>query len=209
MTRAKNLLIAFFFIVISGSMLVAETNSTISIFSNDGAWCWFQDPRAVYIEGMYKRTYAGWMTRQGQLQIGSFDHKSGKTEIITLKEKWGADDHNTCSFIVLPDKRLMVFYAQHNKIGLFCRTTTSPEDINSWDDEVTVTDVFEIEKCTTPDYGRAWSSEEITENSDNPNVRPVVPRYCPANMKHVLWMHGSYIHYTNYQTEIRFTVGSK
>jgi uncharacterized protein YfaP (DUF2135 family) len=59
----------------------------------------------------------------------------------------------------------------------------------------------------TPDYGRTWFSKSITENSASSNVRPVVPRYCPPAMEHVLWMQGSYIHYTNYQTEIRMTTG--
>jgi len=59
-------------------------------------------------------------------------------EIHVLKEEWDADDHNVGSFIVLPDNRLMVFYARHNKPGLFCRTASRPEDIHRWNDEVTV-----------------------------------------------------------------------
>lgn len=108
------------------------------ILSRDGAWCWFQDPRAVYVEGKHKRTYAGWMTRNGRLQIGAYDHETNSVEYYTLKADWDADDHNSNSFLVLPDKRLMVFYARHDKNGLFCRTTRKPEDISIWENEVTV-----------------------------------------------------------------------
>ena len=54
------------------------------IFTDDGAWCWFQDPRAVYINGDYERTYAQWMTQNGKLLLGAYDHDTGKTEIYTL-----------------------------------------------------------------------------------------------------------------------------
>lgn len=112
--------------------------STRGTLTSDGAWCWFQDPRAVYVEGMHRRTYAQWMTRDGRLQIGCWDHRTGDTQVHTLKEGWGVDDHNVGSFLVLPDKRLMVFYATHGSRGLYCRTTKLPEEITQWEDEVTV-----------------------------------------------------------------------
>ena len=105
----------------------------------DGAWCWFQDPRAVFVAGERIQTIAGWVTRKGTLQIGAYDHAAGTTFIVTLNGDWGGDDHNTCSILVLPDNRLIVFYAKHNGTGLFCRSTVSPEDIREWHDEVSIT----------------------------------------------------------------------
>jgi hypothetical protein len=115
-----------------------RTNSTYDVLSNDGAWCWIQDPRAVYVEGKHKRTYAGWMTREGNLQVGAYDHETSNIEYYTLKEDCDVDDHNSNSFLVLPDKRLMACYTRHNKAGLFYRTTSKPEDISVWENEVTV-----------------------------------------------------------------------
>lgn len=120
---------------------LAESPQT---FTDNGAWCWFQDPRAVYVEGEFKRTYAQWMTREGDLQIGSFDHESKQIQVHTIKKNWKNDDHNVGSFLVLPDKRLMVFYAQHNGHGLYCRTATSPEDITDWQPEVAVSETDRI-----------------------------------------------------------------
>jgi len=108
------------------------------IFTQDGAWCWFQDPRAVYLKGKYERIYAMWTTHNGKLQAGSFDIKTGKIDVFTLKENWDQDDHNVGAFLILKDKRLMVFYAQHNMQGIFCRTTSQPEEITEWEDEVIV-----------------------------------------------------------------------
>lgn len=108
------------------------------VFTDDGAWCWFQDPRAIYVKGDKERTYAQWMTKNGQLQVGAYDHSNGKVETYTLKENWDIDDHNVGAFLLLPDKRIMVFYARHNKQGIFCKTSSHPEDITSWGEEITI-----------------------------------------------------------------------
>jgi hypothetical protein len=108
------------------------------VFTEDGAWCWFQDPRAVYVKGGRERTYAQWVTHTGRLQLGAYDHADGSMEFHVLKANWGADDHNAGAFLVLPDNRLMVFYARHRNQGIFCRMAQVPEDIAQWGDEVTV-----------------------------------------------------------------------
>lgn len=117
---------------------------TTSVFTADGAWCWFQDPRAVYVNGDYRRTYAGWMTRAGQLQVGAYDHDSKNVKTVTIREEWDVDDHNCNSFLVLPDRHLMIFYARHNRPGLYSRKTTRPEEIDAWEDEVLVADTPRI-----------------------------------------------------------------
>ena len=120
---------------------VQSPNLTLS---QDGAWCWYQDPRAVYINGHHEKTYAQWMTSDGTLQIGSYDHKTQETITHTLKTNWDSDDHNVGSILVLPDNRLMVFYARHGKVGLHCRTSVNPEDITQWEDEVTISNTNNI-----------------------------------------------------------------
>jgi hypothetical protein len=145
------------------------------------------------------RTYAQWVTHNGRLQIGAYDHGTGGTEVHTLKQQWDRDDHNVGSFIVLPDNRLMVFYARHNKPGLFCRTASKAEDICQWDDEVTVSDDPKIsynhpvylseEKkfyvfwrgaswkptFSTSNDGQSWSEPEILiqdKGRNNASIRP-------------------------------------
>jgi hypothetical protein len=119
-------------------IIAPAPRSTLVQFTADGAWCWFQDPRAVFMDGARTRTYACWVTASGELQIGAYDHRTGATECFPLKKGWEADDHNAASILVLPDRRIMVFYAQHNGDGLYCRTTSKPESIVAWDEEVVV-----------------------------------------------------------------------
>jgi len=121
-----------------------RTGTLVRTLNDDGAWCWFQDPRAVYVEGLHRRTYAQWISRHGELRVGFYDHDTDTIASVTLKADWTADDHAVGSFLVLPDRRLMVFYAHHNKRGLFARTARRPEDIAEWEDEVTVSDTSKI-----------------------------------------------------------------
>lgn len=63
--------------------------------------------------------------------------------------------------------------------------------------------VFEIERWKTSDRGRSWSAKSITSHSSKNNVRPLVSR-CYVNEEAILfWMHGDYIHFTKYDTELR------
>ncbi len=113
-------------------------NAAGELLTDDGAWCWFQDPRAVCVAGERSRTYAQWVTRNGHLQVGAFDHTTREIEVHTVREDWGRNDHNVGAFLVLPDNRLMIFYAQHNGPGIYCRTALHPEVISQWGKEVTI-----------------------------------------------------------------------
>ncbi len=59
----------------------------------DGAWCWFSDPRAVYYEGKHKRTYVGWITRWGHIEVGYYDHETGESKQVRLHQNLQRDDH--------------------------------------------------------------------------------------------------------------------
>ena len=67
---------------------------------------------------------------------------------------------------------------------------------------------FEIEKWTTPDKGKDWRVEEITNDSENDNVRPFVIRnYSASDSLKLLWMNAEkYIHYTDYKSSIKMNI---
>src|SRR5215210_1149475 len=61
----------------------------------------------------------------------------------------------------------------------------------------------EIERWRTSNGGRSWRRWAITAGSPVDNIRPVVPRNLGPGKSEVVWMRGSYIRYTNFQTSIR------
>lgn len=103
--------------------------------AQDGAWCWFSDPRAVYHEGVWKKTYGGWVNHQGDIVLASYNHISGRIDTTVLHEKLQADDHANPSLLVAQDGRLLVFYSKHSAANapIWMRVSVHPEDIRTWE----------------------------------------------------------------------------
>lgn len=100
----------------------------------NGVWSWFSDPRAVYYEGKYKRTYAGWIDNYGDVHIGYYDHDTKKIASIVIYDNLEIDDHDNPSILFDDDGRLLVFFNTHlqDERPLFMRTSEKPEDIEDW-----------------------------------------------------------------------------
>jgi len=101
----------------------------------DGAWSWLADPRAVWYEGEYRRTYAAWVNSIGDIRVASYDHDTNERTTVTLRPEFHADDHANPTLLVRPDGRIMVFYAMHRGRWLITQTSTNPEDITLWGEE--------------------------------------------------------------------------
>src|SRR5687768_8177271 len=104
-------------------------------FTDDGAWCWFSDPRAIYYEGRHKRTYSGWVDSVGSIVVAAYDHDNGKIESFVLHEKFERDDHDNPSFIVDAEGKLMVFYSKHatGNSPIFLARAKNAESISAWE----------------------------------------------------------------------------
>ncbi len=108
----------------------------IAELAPSGAWCWFQDPRAMYYEGKHRRTYVGWITLAGDVQVASIDADTGETLTSTLRGKLQADDHDNPVIHITPDGHLTVFYSKHGPgDGIFYRRSAEPESIQQWEPE--------------------------------------------------------------------------
>jgi hypothetical protein len=103
-----------------------------------GAWSWFGDPRAVHHKGTYNRTYIGWIDREGDIKVASYDHGTRLRVTAVLRWRLGIDDHNNPSLHVRPDGRLMAFYSRDSRKKMSYRVSRRPEDITSWGRERTI-----------------------------------------------------------------------
>jgi len=62
---------------------------------------------------------------------------------------------------------------------------------------------YEIYSAITGDGGTTWEWTEVTQNSTHDNLRPFVPKgITNSDDRVVLWFHGTYSSYINYQTRI-------
>lgn len=105
--------------------------------TDDGAWCWIQDPRAVSHNGT---TYVGWVRESGDIVVGSLDHTDGTSTTTTLNAGLDADDHASPAILIRnSDNRIMAFYSEHTGQPIRYRVSTDPEDVSAFDAEQTMT----------------------------------------------------------------------
>lgn len=121
-------LLLFLFVVI---LITARGRGGDGLFTSDGAWCWFSDPRAIFADG---KVYAGWMTSDGSVQVGVWNPAAPDQPavITTLAHQFERDDHDHPALLALPDGRLATFYAQHDFGDMHFRVTEKPGRIDAW-----------------------------------------------------------------------------
>jgi BNR repeat-containing family member len=107
--------------------------------TDDGGWCWFSDPRAIYYKGQHKRTYAGWIDSHGNITVGFYDHDLNRIETRVVHPDLQEDDHDNPSLLIDRDGRLRMFYSKHaTRMPIFMIRSKSPEDISEWEPEETL-----------------------------------------------------------------------
>lgn len=102
--------------------------------------CWYQDPRAIYFEGVHKRTYFSWFSLFNQVCVAYFDHGTlvwsdpyvvGKGDVI--------DDHQNPAILIDSSGYIYVFWTHRQSPGaMFVRKTSSPEDLSTLGSPVTI-----------------------------------------------------------------------
>ena len=134
--------------------LSAQTNETLA---DDGAWCWFSDPRAIYAGTEDDRAIiTGWVTQKGDVEVASLDLQSGAISTKIIYPELEVDDHDNPAFVELPDHRILTQYAWHGgDRGVIQNTTTRPMDITSFGENV----VF---KPRTPELVEKFKRETYT-----------------------------------------------
>ena len=149
--KRAGLLLMFAALLFTSKANAQDNSYPSSCYKNvvdDGAWCWFSDPRAVHYKGSFDRTYIGSVSSNGDITITAYDHNSGKTEHKVVFEKFQRDDHVVPSLLFLPDGKLMIFFTRHNGTMYYTKTL-KPEDISEWE-EVSSLDMGKMLSYSNP-----------------------------------------------------------
>lgn len=109
------------------------------VVADEGAWCWFADPRALHYEsedGSINATYIGYIDYHGNIKATQIDHKKKTSAEVLVRSWFQPDDHDNPSFLVLPDKRVMIIYSRHTDEACFYyRISRNPGDITCLGEE--------------------------------------------------------------------------
>jgi len=108
--------------------------------ADEGAWCWFADPRALHYQNenhTIDNTYIGYIDVHGNMKAMQINYLSGSADEVLIRSDFQRDDHNNPTFLVLPDERVMIFYSRHTDEACFYyRISQKPGDITTLGKEI-------------------------------------------------------------------------
>ena len=99
--------------------------------AEDGAWCWFADPRAILVGD---HLLSGWVSSGGDIVV-SDRQPGGEATASVLHAALQKDDHANPALLALPDGRVMAFYSRHTGSEMFMRETVWPGQFDDWTPE--------------------------------------------------------------------------
>lgn len=107
--------------------------------ANEGAWCWFADPRATHYEnasGSINMSYIGYIDVHGNIKATQYNWLTGEKSDVLIRSYFQPDDHNNPTFLVLPDERVLIIYSRHtDEAAFYYRVSTKPGDITCLGEE--------------------------------------------------------------------------
>lgn len=116
-----------------------ETTYSGHRVTEEGAWCWFADPRAMHYEskdGKVNMSYLGYIDIHGNVKAMQYDFINKKQTEVLVRSYFQPDDHNNPTFLALPDGRIMIFYSRHTDEPCFYyRVSRVPGDITTFGEE--------------------------------------------------------------------------
>ncbi len=95
-------------------------NGNLIQFNDNGAWCWYQDERAIIdtLQGKLilgsdaSGSGTGGSSRNGLIEGIVYDLNTGNIGRYTFMNT-GCDDHNAPAFLIRPDGKFITMYTQH------------------------------------------------------------------------------------------------
>ena len=118
--------------------LAAQAHES-NVVAEEGAWCWFADPRALHYEnssGTINATYIGYIDVHGNVKATQYDWLTERKTDVLVRSCFQPDDHNNPTFLVLPDERVMIFYTRHtDEPCIWYRISQKPGDITALGEE--------------------------------------------------------------------------
>ena len=135
--------LAFLLPALLFSFAVSAAEPVVRTFNDDGAWCWFEDERAIIHNGklIIGSVAAGAhdSSRSGDIDAAVYSINDGSGTVVELHDALQRDDHNSPAFVVRPDGRVLAMYAKHGPENHVYYRISSSTDLTQWDAEKTIT----------------------------------------------------------------------
>lgn len=121
----------------------------VTTIEDAGAWCWFSDPRAIYLHGEKTGVLTGWVKADGSIETVLIDPETGAMQTEILFDRLEIDDHDNPAFLELSDNQYMAFYAKHSKNSFYYHQS-SPDQEHLFDAPIFFDPISEEELAKFP-----------------------------------------------------------
>jgi hypothetical protein len=186
---------------LAATALSAPAESHLVTLAPDGAYTWYNDPRALFHNG---RLYFGCVRGDGASMLGMFDPQTGAAAPLWTSTWSQYDDHDNPGLLSLQDGRLLAIYARHNSANTFSyrrSLSTQPLYPGLWGAEQTLPSTgagvtyanpcqladeagkvynfcrdlnFNPTVLTSADAGNSWSAPQLFIKTGAGSIRPYV-----------------------------------
>ena len=102
--------------------LKTNAQSNTGYLTNDGAWCWFSDPRAIAVDNFI---ITGWVKSDGTIESVKFNIQNQTYTTSELYYKLEHDDHDNPSFALTGNGKIIAMYTRHSRKDLFINQLTN------------------------------------------------------------------------------------
>ena len=119
---------------VAQDMTVYPYAEDYQVITRDGAWCWFSDPRAIYVDD---KMFGGFVDKEGSIWAFCYDPSTCQSNQYKLFNKLDYDDHANPSIMALSDQRLVLFFSAHGgtkNSPIYYAVSKYPSDISSWEE---------------------------------------------------------------------------
>lgn len=158
MKKHTILLLTLFVIALQG--ICAQQSYSGHQLTEEGAWCWFADPRATHYtneSGTINASYIGYIDIHGNVKAMQIDYLTGRRTEVLVRSYFQPDDHNNPTFLILPDERVLIIYSRHtDEPAFYYRVSKYPGDIT----------ILGEEKCIKTNHNTTYPSPFLM--SDDP-----------------------------------------
>ncbi|MGW1346866.1 BNR-4 repeat-containing protein [Kribbella sp. NPDC002412] len=115
------------------------------VINDNGAWCWFQDERALVdpdsqtlvVGSIAAAEGPGGSERAGNVELTVVDLWSGSSDVVVLHENFEVDDHDVPALWRRADGRWLAVYTKHKTDDLTRWRISEPGDPRTWGPEQT------------------------------------------------------------------------
>ncbi len=130
---------SFFLIIFALVCFSTEAQTNFATLISDGAWTWYNDPRAIFQNG---KLYFGYVrAADSKSALNVFDLATGAGANLWVSGFTQLDDHDNPGLLAKSDGRLLAIYSRHASDQIFSyRTASSPTPTNTagWNAEQSI-----------------------------------------------------------------------